>query len=204
MEKSIEKIWNDAFIDENALITPKINDLYNQKSKSIIAKIKRTYEIDNKGLIPIAIISVIITAFNDKLIIGLYGAFLIMCLYFFNRSLLSKFKHIDIKSDNLTYLKSYKEVINSVMKATKKMFLFAIPIAVMSIFGLDFFLKEFSFLSKFITEDHTTLQIVGILLLMSVCLTAFVTIVYAVTTKLVYGRLISKLDEIIKEIENLK
>ena len=69
-----------------------------------------------------------------------------------------KFKTIDVKSDNLTYLKEYKNTINIIMKATKKLFAFAIPLAVLSIFILTFSVKENSFLTKFIkiNMDETT------------------------------------------------
>ena len=204
MEKSIEKIWNEAFIKEEALIAPKINNLYNQKSKSIIAKIKRTYEIDNKGLIPMAIIVAIGMTLFSEAIIGFYGAFLIVCLYFFNNNLLKKFKAIDVTSDNLTYLKKYKNIINIIMKATKKLFVFAIPLAVLSIFALSFSIKENSFLSKFISSDTSFLKIIAVGLLVAFVVSIIGRIVYTISTKILYAGLISKLDAIIIEMEDLK
>ncbi|WBX70941.1 hypothetical protein [Tenacibaculum retecalamus] len=204
MEKSIEKIWNEAFIKEEALIAPKINNLYNQKSKSIIAKIKRTYEIDNKGLIPMAIIVAIGMTLFSEAIIGFYGAFLIVCLYFFNNNLLKKFKAIDVTSDNLTYLKKYKNIINIIMKATKKLFVFAIPLAVLSIFALSFSIKENSFLSKFISSDTSFLKIIAVGLLVAVVVSIIGRVVYTISTKILYAGLISKLDAVIIEMETLK
>ena len=142
MEKSIEKIWNEAFINEESLIAPKINDLYNQKSKSIINKIKRTYQFDNKGLLPMAGIVTIGGILLSETIIGLYGTLLILALYVFNTRLLKRFETIDIKSDNLNYLKSYRRIISSITRSTKKLFIFGLPLAIMSIFTLAFFLKE--------------------------------------------------------------
>lgn len=204
MEKSIEKIWSESFINEQSLIAPKINDLYNQKSKSLISKIKRTYEIDNKGLIPIAILVFVVTLILSEIIIGLYGTFLIVALYFYNKSLLSRFNTIDIKTDNLTYLKNYRTIISSVVKSTRKLFIFILPIAVLSIFTIAYFIKEKSFLSKFISEDTTFLQVFGIGIIMAISLALICNIVYALSTKLVYGGMISKLDDIINEIESLK
>ena len=204
MEKSIEKIWNESFIKEEALIAPKINNLYNQKSKSIISKIKRTYEIDNKGLIPMAIIVAIGMTLFSEAIIGFYGAFLIVCLYFFNNNLLKKFKAIDVTSDNLTYLKKYKSIINIIMKATKKLFVFAIPLAVLSIFALSFSIKENSFLSKFISSDTSFLKIIAVGLLVAFVVSIIGRIVYTISTKILYAGLISKLDAIIIEMEDLK
>lgn len=204
MEKSIEKIWTEAFINEQSLVAPKINNLYNQKSKSIINKIKRTYEIDNKGLIPMAIIVVIGMTFLSEIIIGLYAASLIICLYFFNSKLLSKFKAIDVKSDNLTYLKQYRHIINIIMKATKKLFVFAIPAAILSIFILAYNLKEKSFLSKFISNDTSLLKMISIGFLIAICVSIIGFVVYTISTKILYATHVSKLDDLIKEMNELK
>ena len=204
MEKSMEKIWNEAFSKEEALIAPKINNLYNQKSKSVISKIKRAYEIDNKGLIPMAVIVAVGMTLFSEAIIGFYGAFLIVCLYFFNKNLLKKFKTIDVTSDNLTYLKKYKNIINVIMKATKKLFVFAIPLAVLSIFALAFTIKEKSFLSKFISSDTSFLKIIAVGLLVAVVVSIIGRVVYTISTKILYAGLISKLDAVIIEMEDLK
>ncbi|CAL2103594.1 conserved membrane protein of unknown function [Tenacibaculum sp. 190130A14a] len=204
MEKSIEKIWNEAFIDEQSLIAPKVIDIYNQKSKSIINKIKRTYEFDNKGLLPMAGIVIIGGILLSETIIGAYGAFLILCLYVFNTKLLSRFNTIDVKSDNLTYLKNYRSIITGITNATKKLFIFAIPLAVLSIFILAYNIKETSFLSKFISNDTTLLQMGGIGLLVAIAVGIIGLAVFTISTKIVYGTLISKLDDVINEIEEIK
>jgi len=204
MEKSIEKIWNESFINEQSLVAPKINDLYNQKSKSIIHKIKRTYEVDNKGLLPIAAVTLIIAIVYSQYIIGLYGTALIIGLYFFNKSLLKRFETIDIKSDNLTYLKSYRKVIDSVAKATKKLFMYIIPLVVLSIFVLAYFVKDSSFLGKLISENTTFIEVIGIGVAIAFSIFIIAMLAFKLSTKLLYGTLFSKLDDIIKEIEALK
>ncbi|XRE43911.1 hypothetical protein ACIVBQ_002115 [Tenacibaculum discolor] len=204
MEKSIEKRWNEAFLDEQSLIAPKINDIYNKKSKSVINKIRRTYEFDNKGLLPMAGIVVIGGVLLSETIIAAYGAFLILSLYFFNTRLLKRFKTIDIKSDNLTYLKNYRRVINSVSKATKKLFIFAIPLAIVSIFALAYGVKEQSFLSNYISSETSFLGILGVGLMVAIATAMIGYFVYTISTKVLYHSLISKLDDIIKELEELK
>ena len=134
----------------------------------------------------------------------MYGTFLIVALYFYNTSLLTRCNTIDIKTDNLTYLKNYRTIISSVVKSTRKLFIFILPIAVLSIFTIAYFIKEKSFLSKFISEDTTFLQVFGIGIIMAISLALICNIVYALSTKLVYGGMISKLDDIINEIESLK
>ena len=204
MDKSIEKRWNEAFLDEQSLIAPKINDIYNQKSKSVINKIRRTYEFDNKGLLPMAGIVVIGGILLSETIIAAYGAFLILSLYFFNTRLLKRFKTIDVKSDNLTYLKNYRSVINSVSKATKKLFIFAIPLAIVSIFALAYGVKEQSFLSNYISSETSFIGILSVGLMVAIATAMIGYFVYTISTKVLYHSLISKLDDIIKELEELK
>ncbi|WP_299680018.1 hypothetical protein [uncultured Tenacibaculum sp.] len=204
MEKSIEKIWNEAFVDEQSLIAPRINNLYNQKSKSIVNKIKRTYEFDNRGLLPIAGIVAIGGILLSETIIGLYGTILILCLYYYNTKLLSRFSNLDVKSDNLTYLKNYRKVVKSVSLATKRMFIFVIPFVVLSIFVLAFFVKEKSFLSRFIKEGTTFLEIIGIGGSVALIFSIIAMLAFKLSTKLLYGTLFSKLDDLINEIEGLK
>jgi hypothetical protein len=204
MEKSIEKIWKEAFIEEQSLIVPKINDIYNQKSKSVIEKIKRTYEVDTKTLIPLAILLAVGMSIFSEVIIGFYSAFLILCLYFFNKKLLNKFNTIDIKSDNLTYLICYRNIITNITKATKKLMLFAIPLAILSIFILAYITKEKSFLNKFINTDTTIIEVLGIGFIIAFVVSIISYTVYTISTKVLYATLISKLDDIIYELNSLQ
>ena len=64
MGKSIETIWKEGFLKNDALLAPKLNNLYNQKSKHLIEKIKKVSKIDNLSIIPVALIFVIILSYQ--------------------------------------------------------------------------------------------------------------------------------------------
>ena len=51
MEKSIESIWKEGFLEKDAMVAPKINNLYNQKSIHIIDKFKRMFKINLNALV---------------------------------------------------------------------------------------------------------------------------------------------------------
>ena len=51
MEKSIESIWKEGFLDSNAMVAPKLNNLYNKKSIHIIDKFKRMFKINLNALV---------------------------------------------------------------------------------------------------------------------------------------------------------
>ena len=46
MEKSIESIWKEGFLKDDALVAPKLNDLYNQKSIHLLDKFEKMYKLN--------------------------------------------------------------------------------------------------------------------------------------------------------------
>jgi hypothetical protein len=56
MEKSIESIWKEGFLKRDALVAPKINDLYNRKSMDIIDRMVRLVRWNMIGMISFAAI----------------------------------------------------------------------------------------------------------------------------------------------------
>ena len=85
MEKSIEQMWNNGFLKNEKLLAPKLNDLYNQKSQLVIDKLKRTYTIDNKSMIPLAALVFGISAFFGYYLLGIYLMLITLVLFFLNR-----------------------------------------------------------------------------------------------------------------------
>ncbi len=51
MEKSIESIWKQGFLNSDALVAPKLNNLYNQKSIHLIDKFKRMFKINLNAIV---------------------------------------------------------------------------------------------------------------------------------------------------------
>ena len=64
MEKSIEDIWKEGFLKSDALIAPKVNNLYNKKSIDIIDKFKRMFKINLIVIVAFAFASLIMSFLN--------------------------------------------------------------------------------------------------------------------------------------------
>ena len=64
MNKSIESIWQEGFLNEDALIAPQVNDLYNQKSRHLIDRFDRKFR---NNLIGIGLGDVILGGMSDIL-----------------------------------------------------------------------------------------------------------------------------------------
>ena len=78
MEKSIEAIWKDGFLDVNELIVPKLNNLYNQKSIHIIDKILRMGKINLIYLVILALFFLFAGIFFEALYLGIFLCLLIV------------------------------------------------------------------------------------------------------------------------------
>jgi hypothetical protein len=61
MEKSIENIWKEGFLKSDALVAPKINNLYNQKSKHLTAKFERMFKINLIAIVVFSAVFIIAT-----------------------------------------------------------------------------------------------------------------------------------------------
>ena len=65
MEKSIEQIWQNGFLNED-LVIPKIKSLYNQKSISLVESIINKFKKEVLLLIPLGILIFIFNIILDN------------------------------------------------------------------------------------------------------------------------------------------
>ena len=63
MEKSIESIWEYGFLKPDALLAPKLNNLYQQKSIDIVEQFKLMYKKNIIGIF----------CFNFNILLNKYG-----------------------------------------------------------------------------------------------------------------------------------
>jgi len=200
MEKSIETIWKDGFLKNDALVAPKLNNLYNQKSKNLIDKFKRASKTDNLSIIPIALIFLAVFSYRGFILIGIYGSSLMIILFFLNKKLLKSLDEININTNNHQYLIAYKKAIKNIISFTTKLLGFGLPLVIIPTYWL--FFKETEISQKFFTETplhFILLIIVSVGLLLSI----LGILIYKLSTKIVYGDLITKLDEMIADMEEL-
>ena len=201
MGKSIESIWNEGFLNNEMLVAPKLNNLYNKKSTLLIEKIKKTYTMDNKSIIPIALLFAAGFSYAGHITLGLYGMVLMTALFFLNRNKLQKLEKIKITSNSYQYLLAYKNIVKELIGFTTKLLAFGLPIAVVS--GYWLFFRKTELFQQLILKIETLyliLIIIGLTLLISL----IGVLIYKLSTTIVYGNLIKKLDEILDDMETLR
>lgn len=200
MEKSIETIWTKGFLKDESLAAPRINNLYQKKSKLLIEKLKRTYRTDNKSIIPLAIVAVIGFSLAGHVIAGLYLMALMLGMFFLNKKKLASLETISIDTTNYEYLLKYRDMFQQLKKFYTRLLGFGLPIA--AILGYALFFRNNPLLHDFL--QLKVIYIIGILLGLSLMLSALGILAYRLSIKLIYGRFIQKLEEMIADMEELR
>ena len=201
MEKSIENVWTKGFENSNELLSPKSVNLYNQKSKLLIDKIKRTSQTDNKSLLPIAIVFAIGFGIAGHVLLGFYGMTLILGLFFLNKKLLSTLEKITITSNNYDYLITYKKAIDKIISSTYKLLGFGLPVIIL--IGLWLFFRTSSNYVSFMDETSILKLTLGILMIAGIVSLAAIS-VYKVANQILYRKHLNDLNTIISDLKNIE
>jgi hypothetical protein len=211
MEDSIESIWTKGFLHENSLVAPKINDLYNQKSKHVVDRVKRMFRINQRMIVAMSIILPVIHYFVDALWQGLAASVLLLLTGWYNHRVLIGIKTLDTGATSLDYLKSFDRWLTDVLLKTKRIVRFSYPLYVLisistiwsawSKQGVT--LKIHQKFPDLLPPEHLpiiALVLAGGLALLMFC---FSTKIYQWEMRLTYGRVFDKVKDTIAEMETL-
>ena len=201
MDKSIEELWSKGFQDEKYLIPPVINDLYNKKSILTVDKLQSVSKKDNWSIIPLSIITLIFFIIKSKLLFGLYISALMLSLFFLNRKKLKFLYTINTSQSCFQYLGKLQEMIKNNVKFTTRLLGVGLPF--FGYVGLCIFIFE-SNMENFILETYSLKQLLikSVIILMSLSVVGIIS--FRLSNYLIYGRLITKIDEMIDELGQLK
>jgi hypothetical protein len=217
MERSIENIWKEGFLKSDALIAPKINNLYNQKSIHIIDKFKRMFKINLIAIVAFSFAFLIISFFVGIPITGVIFFITLSILVFINKKLLNDLEKIDLGISSYQYLKVFNQWIKKQVSINKKMSRFLYPIIFISmILGFWFKNAEGMPLGERLVNEVLIgfpdiyliygIPLIGIVivLLILVLLAFFGGRIYKWDLNIVYGRVFRKLEELMTDIESLR
>ncbi|WP_034058802.1 hypothetical protein [Lacinutrix jangbogonensis] len=217
MEKSIETIWKEGFLKNDALVAPKINDLYNQKSIHIIDKFKRMFKINLIAIVAFSFIFLIISFFVGIPITGAIFFVMLSALVIINKSLLKGLDKIDKGVSSYQYLKAFNQWIEKQVAINKRVSTFLYPIIFLSmVIGFWFKDAEGMFLGKRLVNE-VLIGFPDIYLIQGIPLIAIIAImviigllaffggrIYQWDLNIVYGRVFKKLEELMEDIERLR
>lgn len=209
MAKSIETIWKEGFIANDALIAPALNDLYERKSQLIADRLIR---LGRLNLIGIAVMAVVLLAGSILLGAPYTGAAIFIMLSValaLGMKSLKNMNQLDSSLDCYHYLKSLDDFLIDAMAAYTNMYRFIYPALTLAILQATWSLGGFK--ERFMADNTSGYLLNGMPLsvLMGIvflcALTAvFSGAIYRFDINLFYGRTFRKLRDILADMEALR
>lgn len=217
MEKSIESIWKEGFLKSDALVAPKLNDLYNQKSKNIVDKFKRLFRINLIALIAFAFIILAMSFIVNIPYMGIPMFLILIATVIINRKFNISLRKIDSSQDSYQYLSSFDRWIKEMVVVNIKLNRFLYPYVFISViagfwFGsiggnipgeeaINSLLLEFP--NTYLIFGIPAIGILAVILIMGILAYSGGRI-YKWDLNIVYGRILKKLDEMLADMEELR
>ena len=217
MEKSIENIWKEGFLKNDALVAPKINNLYSKKSIHIIDKFKRMFKINLIAIVVFSFFFLIVSFFQGILLMGAIFFVALTVLVIVNKRLFNDLEKIDKGLSSYEYLKAFNQWIQNLLLINKRFSIFFYPTIFLSMI-LGFWFKDVEGipLGKRLVNE-ILIGFPDIYLIQGVPLTGIIIIIFIMgllvffggriyqwDLNLVYGRVFKKLEELMADIEELK
>ena len=212
MEKSIETIWAEGFLKKDALVAPKLNNLYKQKSKHIIDRFKRMFKINLIAIVAGSLLFLGASYFIGIPVMGVGFFVILSVIVIVNKRLSNGLEKIDKNVNSYQYLMAFNGWMKEQLSINRRMAGFYYPLFFLStILGVWFSNGAQSLFSEILGDSIQIYMVNGIpvfwllwVLIVSGLLAIFGGRIYNWDVKLVYGRVFNKLDEMISDIEELR
>ena len=213
MERSIENIWKEGFLTEDAIVAPKVNDLYNRKSQHIIDKMMRMMHIN---IIAIWIFAFAFFAYaliiKMPLLLGLFVTILFAIVGLYSKAQLKKVQHLDQNVNSYQYLRQFDSWLKKGMSRNAQLARYFYPTCFLAASLMIWFAKgRGELLQKLLEKYPDMIMISGVPLyfilgvsLITILMTVFARKIYRWDINLVYGRVFKKLHEMINDMEELR
>ena len=217
MKKSIETIWKEGFLKKDALIAPKINDIYNKKSIDIVEKFKRMYRINIIAIVLFAFILLPITSITDMVYMGIPMFFLFMTITYFAIQFKNKLEKINKNTNSYDYLKTFDNWTKEMRSFNMKFSRILYPYVFLSMFagfwlgGLGKPVQGEQFVTYLLGEFPNMIVVFGFPLVMLLAM-LFIVVLLAIIgpkigewdLKIGYGRILKRLDSLLLDMEELR
>jgi hypothetical protein len=212
MKNSIEVIWKEGFLNEKSLVAPKINDLYNQKSKGLVDKMKRMYRINLIAIVSMSIVYPIMFYFLDAIWQGVATSVLLLLTAWYSNRLIHSIKTLDQGATSLDYLKSFDRRLKDVFSRSEKIVRFSYPLYFLIVMSSMWSAWNKGPITSKMYQKYPDVIFIGSVPLFVWIIAGVATLlmlyfsgrIYRWEVRLMYGRVFDKLEETIAEMEKLK
>ena len=211
MEKSIESIWKEGFLQKNAMVAPKLNNLYNKKSIHIIDKFKRMFKINLNALVIFSFVLLPVSFFVKIPVMGVMMFILFNVIVIVNKRLLKGLDKIDKNVSSYQYLKSFDTWMQEQIAIGVKMSGYIYPYIFIAMVAGFWFSSDFRETLDRILGNYQPDMIYGLpiywiaaMLVIIALLAIFGGRIYKLDLNIVYGGILKKLAELISDMEDLR
>ena len=212
MKNSIEVIWKEGFLNEKSLVAPKINDLYNQKSKDLVDKLKRMYRNNLIAIVIMSIVFPIMYYFLDVIWQGVATSILMLLTAWYSIREERSIKTLDHGATSLDYLKSFDRLLKDALSRGEKVLRFTYPLYFLIAISTIWVAWNKGPLTSKMYQKFPDILFIGSVPIFAWIIAGVATIlmfyysgrIYRWDVGLIYGRIFRKLEETIAEMERLK
>ena len=217
MEKSIETIWKEGFLQSEALLAPKLNNLYTQKSVDLVEKFRRRYKINRIAIIVFACILLPVSFITNMPYMGIPMSLVFIAISFIANKFSKRLDDLDKTTDSYHYLLSFDRWINDLVSVNTRLSRYLYPVVFICMFAgfwfgsiggdipgdkfINFLLARFP--GTWLVFGFPVVVIAGAILSIAL-LAIFGGKIGKWDLNLAYGGLKRKLDEILAEMEELR
>ena len=211
MDDSIEDIWKNGFLKKDALVAPKLNDLYNKRSMNAVDKL---FRMGRNNLIFVMIGAVVVLGFTYALDIVFSGIGVFVLLsytVYYGKKQGEKAHEINKGLNSQLYLIEVKKWLQKTIDGYTYIYRFIYPAFVIlftlgawySNVGIEMFTEM-----RLNSPDLNTIFGVPtlfwvVLVVISAFFSVFARAIYMADLNTVYGSIFRKIDNLLVEMEEL-
>ncbi len=212
MRKTIEATWREGFLEPDALVAPKVNDLYTRKSSHIVDRIQRMQKTNEIAIVigaPImwVLLSAVGIPYTGAIICAVWVGLLVV-----RRLYITKFDAPDNSLDSYQYLKAFQRWLKGRMARSRSVqrHLYAVTFLAIAI-GMGASASG-QLVIRLIVESNPDVRLINgvpLVLIAGVVAMAIVVellggIIFDFDVNTVYRSVFTKLDQMVAEMEELR
>jgi len=199
-------------LNEKSLVAPKINDLYNKKSKDLVDKMKRMYRNNLIAIVSMSIVFPILYYFLDVIWQGVATSILLLLTAWYGIREKRRIKTLNHGATSLDYLKSFERLLKDALLGGEKVLRFTYPLYFLIAMSTIWSAWNKGELTSKMYQNFPEVIFIGSVPLFALIIAGVATLlmlyfsdrIYRWDVGLIYGRVFRKLEETIAEMEKLK
>ena len=203
MEKSIEEVWDKGFIAPDSLMAPRINNLYEQKSKHIVTELIDKMRKEIWFLVPISVFPAILNVIlGNHFVWSIIIIFICIPWFFIARNQYREIKDLDFNENCYAYLKKLRLRLRQMTNFNKKLSVWSVPIILLPMLIYTYFNNSGKTLGEVVGNEALGGSMLWIFSVLPI-LTLFAYLIFELVLRL-GNSTAKKIDQLLYDMEELR